>query len=128
MSLKNLFKLIDLFLNLLKKALIKFKNNKFGLSFLINIFVLPKFFNDSNVSIIKKFKVSLYLILPIIYLMSFIDILPEFLLGIFGYIDDLMVIVFSLDKVNEELIKYKKDIKGDINIIEGVKFNIKDDE
>ena len=115
--MKNAFKLIDLFLNLLKRVLIKLKNNKFGLSFLINIFVLPKFFNDSNVSIIKKFKVSLYLILPIIYLMSFIDILPEFLLGIFGYIDDLMVIIFSLDKVNEELIKYKKDIKGDINTV-----------
>lgn len=128
--MKNIISYIDFFLDLLKRMLVRFKDNKFGLSFIINIFVLPDFFADKNVSIFSKFKVLFSLALPIIYFVSVIDIVPEILTGVFGYIDDIMVMTFSLGKVNEELYRYKKSIKDnkDSNIIDGVNFHIKDDE
>ena len=128
--MKNIISYIDFFLDLLKRMLVRFKDNKFGLSFIINIFVLPDFFADKNVSIFSKFKVLFSLALPIIYFVSFIDIVPEILTGVFGYIDDIMVMTFSLGKVNEELYRYKKSIKDnkDSNVIDGVNFHIKDDE
>lgn len=128
--MKNIISYIDFFLDLLKRMLVRFKDNKFGLSFIINIFVLPDFFADKNVNIFSKFKVLFSLALPIIYFVSVIDIVPEILTGVFGYIDDIMVMIFSLGKVNEELHRYKKSIKNskDPNIIDGVNFHIKDDE
>lgn len=128
--MKNIMSVIDLFLDLLKKILVRLKDDKFGLSFIINIFVLPDFFTDRNVNIIKKFKVLFSLVLPIIYFVSAIDIIPEMLTGVFGYIDDIMIMIFSLGKVNEELAMYKKSIKNNknSNIIDGVNFSIKDDE
>lgn len=128
--MKNIISYIDFFLDLLKRVLVRFKDNKFGLSFILNIFVLPDFFADKNVNIFSKFRVLFSLALPIIYFVSVIDIVPEILTGVFGYIDDIMVMTFSLGKVNEELHRYKKSIKDnkDPNVIDGVNFHIKDDE
>jgi uncharacterized membrane protein YkvA (DUF1232 family) len=63
-------------------------------------------------------------------MVSGIDFIPEMITGLFGLIDDILVMVWSLGIVNEELVKYKKSIKEntDPNIIEGVNFHIKNDK
>ncbi|MBO3443002.1 DUF1232 domain-containing protein [Clostridium sp. CCUG 7971] len=123
-------KFIDFLLDGLKRILVRFKNAKFGLLFIINIFSIPDFITDRNVSIISKFKVIFSLGIAILYMVSGIDFIPEMITGIFGFIDDILVVVWSLGIVNEELAKYKKSIKENIdpNIIEGVNFHIKNDK
>ncbi|MDU2686971.1 MAG: DUF1232 domain-containing protein [Paeniclostridium sordellii] len=127
--MKKVIKGFELFLNIFKKKLVKLKNNKFGISYLINLFKVPKFYKDKDVSLISKFKVTFSIIIALIYLILGIDFIPEFLLGAFGFVDDLIVIIWSLEIVNNEIEKYKKlkkEIKNS-NIIEGVTFSIKDE-
>lgn len=128
--MKKIMKVIDILLDVLKKILVRFKNAKFGLLFIINIFSIPDFITDRNVSIISKFKVIFSLGIAILYMVSGIDFIPEMITGIFGLIDDILVVLWSLGIVNEELEKYKKSIKENIdpNIIEGVNYSIKDDK
>ena len=128
--MKILFKLIDIFLDILKKNLVRLKNSKFGILFIVNLFKLPDFYTDKSVNIISKFKVTFAILITFVYLLSGIDFIPEVITGIFGFIDDLFVIFWSFGIINEEIEKYKK-IKKDIinpNIIEGVTFSIKDEE
>ncbi|WP_338561852.1 DUF1232 domain-containing protein [Paraclostridium sordellii] len=127
--MKKVIKGFELFLNIFKKKLVKLKNNKFGISYLINLFKVPNFYKDKDVSLISKFKVTFSIIIALIYLILGIDFIPEFLLGAFGFVDDLIVIIWSLGIVNNEIEKYKKlkkEIKNS-NIIEGVTFSIKDE-
>ncbi|MEG1141868.1 MAG: DUF1232 domain-containing protein [Clostridia bacterium] len=128
--MKNLIKIINFLLDRLKKILVRFKNAKFGLSFIINVFSIPDFIIDKNVNIISKFKLIFSLATAIFYVISGIDFIPEMLAGLFGFIDDILVVMWSLGIVNEELEKYKKMIKENIdpNIIEGVDFHIKDEK
>lgn len=128
--MKKIMKVIDFLLDVLKRILVRFKDSKFGLLFIINIFSIPDFITDRNVSIISKFKVIFSLGTAILYMVSGIDFIPEMITGVFGLIDDILVVVWSLGIVNEELAKYKKSIKENIdpNIIEGVNFHIKDDK
>nr|WP_296645339.1 DUF1232 domain-containing protein [Romboutsia sp. 13368] len=120
--------LIDILLNTLKKTLVRFKNAKFGLLFFTNIFKIPDFLTDNRVNIISKMKLIFSLSVAIIYIISGIDFIPELITGLFGFIDDIFVLVWSLGIVNEEIEKYKKIIKDSIdpNIIENVKYNIYD--
>ncbi|CEO31186.1 DUF1232 domain-containing protein [Paraclostridium sordellii] len=127
--MKKVIKGFELFLNIFKKKLVKLKNNKFGISYLINLFKVLNFYKDKDVSLISKFKVTFSIIIALIYLILGIDFIPEFLLGAFGFVDDLIVIIWSLEIVNNEIEKYKKlkkEIKNS-NIIEGVTFSIKDE-
>lgn len=127
--MKKVIKGFELFLDIFKKKLVKLKNNKFGISYLINLFKVPNFYKDKDVSLISKFKVTFSILIALIYLISGIDFIPEFLLGAFGFVDDLIVIIWSLGIVNNEIEKYKKlkkEIKNS-NIIEGVTFSIKDE-
>lgn len=128
--MKKIMKVIDFLLNVLKKILVRFKDAKFGLPFIINIFSLPDFITDRNVSIISKFKVIFSLGTAILYMVSGIDFVPEMITGVFGFIDDILVVLWSLGIVNEELAKYKKSIKENIdpNVIDGVEFHIKDED
>ncbi|WP_042271385.1 YkvA family protein [[Clostridium] dakarense] len=128
--MKKVMKVIDFLLDGLKRILVRFKNAKFGLLFIINIFSIPDFITDRTVNIISKFKVIFSLGTAILYMVSGIDFIPEMITGVFGFIDDILVVVWSLGIVNEELAKYKKSIKENIdpNIIEGVNFHIKDDK
>ncbi|MCG4775076.1 DUF1232 domain-containing protein, partial [Lawsonibacter sp. DFI.5.51] len=66
----------------------------------------------------------------ITYLVSGIDFIPEMITGVFGFVDDLFVMLWSLGIISEEIEKYKKFKKEsyDPNIIEGVDFTIKDEE
>lgn len=118
----------NMILDTLKKVLVRFKNAKFGLLFFVNIFKIPDFLTDNRVNIFSKIKLIFSLSTAILYILSGIDVIPEILLGAFGFVDDIFVLVWSLGIVNEEIEKYKKMIKDskDPNIIEDVKYNIYD--
>ncbi|MGL5313114.1 MAG: YkvA family protein [Peptostreptococcaceae bacterium] len=126
----NTMKIIDRLLDSLKKVLVRFREAKFGLLFFINIFKLPDFFTDRRVNIISKFRVIFALATVIIYLVSGIDFIPEMILGLFGFVDDLFILIWSLGIVNEEMEKYKKMVKDekDPNVIEDVDFHIYEDK
>ena len=118
----------DMILDTFKKVLVRFKNAKFGLLFFINIFKIPDFLSDNRVNIISKAKLIFSLAVAVIYIISGIDFIPELITGLFGFVDDAFVLLWSLGIVNEEIEKYKKMIKDskDPNIIEDVKYNIYD--
>ena len=120
--------IIDRLLKVLKKTLVRFRDAKFGLLFFINIFKIPDFLSDNRVNIISKAKLIFSLAVAVIYIISGIDFIPELITGLFGFVDDAFVLLWSLGIVNEEIEKYKKMIKDskDPNIIEDVKFNIYD--
>lgn len=117
---------INIILDVLKKVLVRFKKAKFGLLFFVNIFKIPDFLTDNRVSIFSKFKLASSLLVAILYIISSIDLIPEIFTGIFGFIDDLFVLVWSLGIVSEEIEKYKQILKNskDPNIIENVNYNI----
>ena len=116
----------NIILDVLKKVLVRFKNAKFGLLFFINIFKVPDFLTDNRVNIFSKFKLGISIFIAILYIISGIDLIPEIFTGIFGFVDDLFVLVWSLGIVSEEIEKYKQMLKDskDPNIIEDVKYNI----
>jgi len=116
----------NMILDTLKKVLVRFKNAKFGLLFFINIFKIPDFLTDNRVNIFSKIKLIFSLSTAILYIFSGIDFIPEILLGAFGFVEDIFVLVWSLGIVNEEIEKYKKILKDskDPNIIENVRYNI----
>ncbi|MGL6106198.1 YkvA family protein [Romboutsia sp.] len=126
----NTMKVVDKLLDSLKRVLGRFRDAKFGLLFFINIFKLPDFFTDRRVNVISKFRVMFALGTAIIYMVSGIDFIPEMITGLFGFIDDIFVIVWSLGIVSEEVEKYKKLVKDDKdpNVIEDVDFKIYDDK
>lgn len=117
--------IINLLLNFLKKILVRFKDSKFGILFIVNLFKLPHFMTDNKVNILSKLKVVASIFIAIFYFVSAIDIIPEILTGPLGLLDDLIVLIWSLGIMSEEVEKYKKSINN-TNIIENVKFEIKD--
>ena len=120
----------DMILDTFKIVLVRFKNAKFGLLFFINIFKIPDFLTDNRVNIFSKFKLIFSLLTAILYIISGIDLIPEIITGMFGFIDDIFVLVWSLGIVNEEIEKYKKILKysKDPNVIENVNYNIYDED
>ena len=116
----------NMILDTLKKVLVRFKNAKFGLLFFVNIFKIPDFLTDNRVNIFSKAKLIFSLLTAILYIVSGIDFIPEILLGAFGFVDDIFVLVWSLGIVNEEIEKYKNILKNgkDPNVIENVRYNI----
>lgn len=128
--MNNGMKFIDIFLDGLKRILVRFRDAKFGFMFFINIFKLPDFFTDRRINIISKARVLFALGSVLIYLISGIDFIPEMILGMFGFFDDFFVIIWCLGIVNEEIEKYKRIVKEDEdpNIIEGIDFHIHDEK
>ena len=120
----------DMILDTFKRVLVRFKNAKFGLLFFINIFKIPDFLTDNRVNIFSKFKLIFSLLTAILYIISGIDLIPEIITGMFGFIDVIFVLVWSLGIVNEEIEKYKKILKDskDPNVIENVNYNIYDED
>ena len=128
--MKNLMKVIDVLLDGLKRVLVRFREAKLGLLFIINIFKIPDFISDKRVNIVNKLRLIFALATAIIYIVSGIDFIPEIIAGVFGFIDDIFVLVWSLGIVNEEIEKYKKMIKEneDPDVIEDVDFHIRDEK
>ncbi|MCE0635081.1 DUF1232 domain-containing protein, partial [Clostridioides difficile] len=107
-----------------------FKNAKFGLVFVFDLLKLPDFMTDKRINIADKIKVISVLIFTISYFVSGVDIIPEMIAGAFGFIDDVIVLIWSIGIVNEEINKYRVIAKKDKHstIIENVNFSIKDEE
>ncbi|MCC0649418.1 DUF1232 domain-containing protein [Clostridioides sp. ZZV15-6598] len=123
-------RVIDIILDTLKKILVRFKNAKFGLLFIFDLLKLPDFMTDKRINIINKVKVVSVLVFTVSYFVSGIDIIPEMIAGVFGFIDDAIVLIWSIGIVNEEINKYRIIAKKEkhSNIIENVEFSIKDEE
>ncbi|UWD50093.1 DUF1232 domain-containing protein [Clostridioides difficile] len=123
-------KIIDIILDTLKKILVRFKNAKFGLLFIFDLLKLPDFMTDKRINIVNKVRVVSVLVFTVSYFVSGIDIIPEMIAGVFGFIDDAIVLIWSIGLVNEEINKYRIIAKKDkhSNIIENVEFSIKDEE
>ncbi|AVD37473.1 YkvA family protein [Clostridioides difficile] len=122
--------IINIVLDILKKILVRFKNAKFGLVFVFDLLKLPDFMTDKRINIADKIKVISVLIFTISYFVSGVDIIPEMIAGAFGFIDDVIVLIWSIGIVNEEINKYRVIAKKDKHstIIENVNFSIKDEE
>nr|UWI49275.1 DUF1232 domain-containing protein [Clostridioides difficile] len=123
-------RVIDIILDTLKKILVRFKNAKFGLLFIFDLLKLPDFITDKRINIVNKVRVVSVLIFTVSYFVSGIDIIPEMIAGVFGFIDDAIVLIWSIGIVNEEINKYRIIAKKEkhSNIIENVEFSIKDEE
>lgn len=98
----------------------------------MKIALMFKFLFDKNIPLKEKW----WIILPAIYILSPIDLIPFPVLG-FSMIDDLVVFIFMLSMVNSKTKKYygtekpddsiKKDVKDKI-IIEDVDYEVKNEE
>ena len=119
-----------MFLDNLKRVLVRFRKSKFGLLFIVNAFKIPSFLADNRVHIINKSKVIFSLIALIAYFVSGIDLIPELILGAFGLADDAFVLIWLLGIINEEIEKYKMIVKQGENdrVIRDVKYRVKDDD
>ncbi|EQF23651.1 hypothetical protein QEW_3301 [Clostridioides difficile CD160] len=128
--MESLRRVVNIILDFLKKILVRFKNAKFGLLFIFDLLKLPDFMTDKRINIVYKVKVVSVLIFTISYFVSGVDIIPEMLTGAFGFIDDIIVLIWSIGIVNEEINRYRDITKKDkhSNIIENVEFSIKDEE
>lgn len=122
--------IINRLLDILKGVLVRFKNAGFGIFFIKNLFTLPDFFKDPECSIFSKIKVVCTFLITLFYFVSSVDIIPEFLLGGFGVIDDVLICIWSIGLINDELCKYKKMVEDSprSNILEDVNWKIHDDE
>ncbi|KPI50361.1 hypothetical protein KW94_15260 [Clostridioides difficile] len=123
-------RMVNIILDFFKKILVRFKKAKFGLLFIFDLLKLPDFMTDKRINIVYKVKVVSVLIFTISYFVSGVDIIPEMLTGAFGFIDDIIVLIWSIGIVNEEINRYRNITKKDkhSNIIENVEFSIKDEE
>ncbi|GAA3647734.1 YkvA family protein [Asaccharospora irregularis] len=128
--MKTLLNVINVLLDQLKKILVRFKNAKFGLLFFINIFKIPDFLTDIRVSIFSKLRLIFAVIVSILYIVSSVDLIPEIIIGAFGFIDDILVLIWSLGIVSEEIEKYKRMINEskDPRIIDDVNYSVRDEE
>ncbi|MEL7647059.1 MAG: hypothetical protein AAGU76_03150 [Sedimentibacter sp.] len=94
------------------------------------LYIIIKFLKDKNVPLKEK----LWVIIPLIYILSPADLIPAPILG-FSVIDDLVMIVFLLTVVAEKTRKYygeenlsKKGTEDIKNIVEDVEYEIDKDE
>lgn len=128
--MKTLLNVINVLLDQLKKILVRFKNAKFGLLFFINIFKIPDFLTDIRVSIFSKLRLIFAVVVSILYIVSSVDLIPEIITGAFGFIDDILVLIWSLGIVSEEIEKYKRMINEskDPRIIDDVNYSVRDEE
>lgn len=126
----TIFDVINRLLDWLKNVLVRFKKAGFGLFFIKNIFELPDFFIDKECSIFSKMKVVFTFLITLFYFISSFDFIPEFMLGGFGFVDDLFILIWSIGLINEEISNYKNSLNNNSNsrIIDDVDWTIEDDE
>ncbi len=91
---------------------------------LFRISLIFKFLFDKKIPLGEKW----WIIIPVIYILSPVDLIPEPILG-FGFIDDIVMLGYLLAVVMDKTKKYdnKNDVSED-KIIENVDYEIKDDE
>ena len=88
------------------------------------ILFIIKFLFDKNIPIREKW----WVIIPVIYILSPADLIPEPVLG-FGIVDDLVILGLLLTIVYDKIKKYYFDNRNkDKDIIENVEYEIDKDE
>lgn len=98
-------------------------SNFLGLRSIKNIRYLPKFFLDSNVTFFEKFESIIYILL----IVSPIDLIPEYLVGV-GFIDDFLIFIIFLNRILTNLDHYQENYKKGKEEIIDVDYKVKDDE
>jgi uncharacterized membrane protein YkvA (DUF1232 family) len=94
------------------------------MNILFKISLIVKFLFDKKIPLKEKW----WIIIPVIYILSPVDLIPEPILG-FGFIDDLVMLVYLISVVMEKTKKYnEKNNVSEEKIIENVNYEIKDDE
>ncbi len=89
------------------------------------IFLVFKFLFDKQIPLKEKW----WIIIPLIYILSPVDLIPMPILG-FSVLDDLLMFVYLMSIVSEKTKKYygnEKNLK-EKDIIENVEYEIDDDE
>ncbi|MFA7549746.1 MAG: DUF1232 domain-containing protein [Sedimentibacter sp.] len=88
------------------------------------ILFIIKFLFDKNIPMREKW----WVIIPVIYILSPADLIPEPVLG-FGIVDDLVILGLLLTIVYDKIKKYYFDNRNkDKDIIENVEYEIDKDE
>ena len=88
------------------------------------ILFIIKFLFDKNIPMREKW----WVIIPVIYILSPADLIPEPVLG-FGIVDDLVILGLLLTIVYDRIKKYYFDKRNeDKDIIENVEYEIHEDE
>jgi len=85
---------------------------------------------DSRTNIFSKLKVIGSFVVTLAYFGSPFDFMPESVFGGFGFIDDILLLIWFLGIMSQEIQKYKKNIgeSKDPNVIDNVNFKVKDDD
>ena len=94
-----------------------------GLKSIRNIKYLPKFFMDPGVRFWEKFESIIYILL----IVSPVDIIPEYVIGV-GFIDDFLILLVFLNRILSNLDHYKEDYKKGKEEVIDVDFRVKDDD
>ncbi len=93
------------------------------------IFLVFKFLFDKQIPLKEKW----WIIIPLIYILSPVDLIPMPILG-FSVLDDLLMFVYLMSIVSEKTKKYygneknRKENLKEKDIIENVEYEIDDDE
>jgi len=98
-------------------------SNFLGFKSIKNIRYLPKFFMDRNVTFFEKFESIIYILL----IVSPIDLVPEYLIGI-GFIDDFLILIIFMNRILSNLDHYQENYKKGKEEIIDVDYKYKDDE
>ncbi len=98
-------------------------SNFLGLKSIKNIKYLPKFFMDPSVKFLEKFESIIYILL----IVSPIDLIPEYLIGV-GFIDDFLILIVFLNRILSNLEHYKENYKEGKTEVIDVDYRVKDDE
>jgi len=96
------------------------------MNILFRISLIFKFLFDKKIPLREKW----WILIPVIYILSPVDLIPEPILG-FGFIDDIVMLGYLLAVVTEKTRKYNSKNKNDIKedkIIENVEYEVKDEE
>ena len=96
------------------------------MNILLRLSLIYKFFFNKEIPLKEKW----WIIIPVIYLVSPVDLIPEPILG-FGFVDDLVMLTYLLSVVMDKTKKYNNKTKNETSkekIIEDVDYEIKDDE
>lgn len=94
------------------------------MNILFRISLIFKFLFNKKIPLKEKW----WIIIPVIYLLSPVDLIPEPILG-FGFVDDIVMLVYLLSVVMDKTNKYNE--KNEVNeekIIENVEYEVRDDE
>jgi uncharacterized membrane protein YkvA (DUF1232 family) len=78
---------------------------------------------DPSVNFLEKFESNIYILL----IVSPVDIIPEYLIGV-GFIDDFLILLVFLNRILSNLEHYKETYKEGKEEIIDVDFRVKDDD